>query len=192
MFIFKIIINCILQLSSHTVQQTHSSANSSHSMPYVPQTSSPSSMPSTSKQALRQQIQIQQQMQLLKQQQQHQAQLQQQQQAVSSHHPPRTAPSESFFLFRQQNLREQSTSDGHDHFSDLSDEIILQIFKWLPKKTLIRCGYVCRRFNRCASDESLWTRLDLGSRAIKAGAMENILHRGVVILRLAQAEVSLT
>lgn len=100
----------------------------------------------------------------------------------------RFVPNENFFLFRNQSMRERNP-DGKDHFNSLSDEIILQIFKWLPKKTLLRCGFVSRRFNRCASDESLWTRLDLGGRSIKSGAMENILKRGVVILRLAQAEV---
>ncbi|XP_036345799.1 uncharacterized protein LOC118755048 [Rhagoletis pomonella] len=54
------------------------------------------------------------------------------------------------------------------------------------KSALIRCSYVCRRFGRCASDESLWTRLDLGGRHLRAGALESILTRGVVILRLAQ------
>lgn len=148
----------------------------------MPQRSqSPSMMPSTSQQAA-----------ILKQQQQLQKQyIQQQMQQQSVHmvaQTPRFAPSDTFFLFRNQTMRERNP-DGKDHFNTLSDEIILQIFKWLPKKTLLRCGYVCRRFNRCASDESLWTRLDLGGRSIKAGAMENILKRGVVILRLAQAEV---
>ncbi|XP_055849299.1 S-phase kinase-associated protein 2 [Episyrphus balteatus] len=96
-------------------------------------------------------------------------------------------PDENFFLYRNRALR---GSDGKDHFSKLSDEIILQIFKLLPKKTLIRCSYVCQRFNCCARDESLWTRLDLGGRSLRAGALGDILPRGVVILRLAQSEMS--
>lgn len=95
-------------------------------------------------------------------------------------------PDENFFLYRNRALR---GSDGKDHFSKLSDEIILQIFKLLPKKALIRCSYVCQRFNRCARDESLWTRLDLGGRSLRAGALGDILPRGVVILRLAQSEL---
>ncbi|XP_061392741.1 probable serine/threonine-protein kinase DDB_G0267686 [Musca vetustissima] len=152
---------------------------------------SPSMMPSTSQQAAI--LKHQQQQQLQKQYLQQQHQQQQQQQLQHTAHivaqTPRFAPSDTFFLFRNQTMRERNP-DGKDHFNTLSDEIILQIFKWLPKKTLLRCGYVCRRFNRCASDESLWTRLDLGGRSIKAGAMENILKRGVVILRLAQAELN--
>ncbi|KAM7363875.1 S-phase kinase-associated protein 2 isoform 2-T3 [Cochliomyia hominivorax] len=148
----------------------------------LPQRSqSPSVLPSTSQQAV---LLKQQQQQLQKQYIQQQCQLVQQQQLQ-----PRFVPNENFFLFRNPSMRERNP-DGKDHFNTLSDEIILQIFKWLPKKTLLRCGYVCRRFNCCASDESLWTRLDLGGRFIKPGAMENILKRGVVILRLAQAELN--
>ncbi|XP_067620168.1 uncharacterized protein [Eurosta solidaginis] len=94
-----------------------------------------------------------------------------------------------FFLFRQHQLSD-NVSDGMDHFSNLSDEIILQIFKWLLKKALIRCSHVSRRLNRCAKDESLWTCLDLGGRHLRAGALENILTRGAQILRLAQAELT--
>uniref|UniRef100_A0A034VXV6 S-phase kinase-associated protein 2 n=2 Tax=Bactrocera dorsalis TaxID=27457 RepID=A0A034VXV6_BACDO len=152
--------------------------------------SSPNSymcMPSTSKQSLLRQQQRQQQ------QQQQNTQIQNKSQnrtsqAANEQQPPMVVY-DNFFLFRQQQLRDH-ISDGKDHFSTLSDEIILQIFKWLPKKALIRCSYVCRRFNRCASDESLWTRLDLGGRHLRAGALENILTRGVVIMRLAQAELS--
>ncbi|XP_005188606.1 uncharacterized protein LOC131801543 [Musca domestica] len=168
----------LLQQQQQQMQLQQNTFN--NSMPQRSQ--SPSMMPSTSQQAA-----------ILKQQQQLQKQyIQQQMQQQSVHmvaQTPRFAPSDTFFLFRNQTMRERNP-DGKDHFNTLSDEIILQIFKWLPKKTLLRCGYVCRRFNRCASDESLWTRLDLGGRSIKAGAMENILKRGVVILRLAQAELN--
>ncbi|XP_018783482.1 PREDICTED: S-phase kinase-associated protein 2 isoform X1 [Bactrocera latifrons] len=145
-------------------------------------------MPSTSKQSLLRQQQRQQ-----PQQQQQHSQIQNKSQnrtlQTANEQQPPMVVYDNFFLFRQQQLRDH-ISDGKDHFSTLSDEIILQIFKWLPKKALIRCSYVCRRFNRCASDESLWTRLDLGGRHLRAGALENILTRGVVIMRLAQAELS--
>ena len=78
-----------------------------------------------------------------------------------------------------------------DNFERLSDEMILSIFKWLPKKTLIRCSLVCQRFNRVAQDETLWTRLDLSGKVIQPGALGRILQRGVVILRLAQCKVSI-
>lgn len=131
-------------------------------------------LPSTSRQAA-----------LMKQ---HQQLQKQQEQHLSPMHQSGIIPHKNFFLFRNHEMRETNLS-GKDNFNTLSDEIILQIFKWLPKKTLLRCGYVSQRFNRCASDESLWSRLDLGGRSLKPGALENILKRGVVILRLAQAEV---
>ncbi|KAL9897555.1 S-phase kinase-associated protein 2 isoform 1-T1 [Glossina fuscipes fuscipes] len=135
---------------------------------------SPSMLPSTSRQAA-----------LMK----HQQLQKQQEQHLSSMHQSAIIANKNFFLFRNHEMRE-TTLSGKDNFNTLSDEIILQIFKWLPKKTLLRCGYVSQRFNRCASDESLWSRLDLGGRSLKPGALENILKRGVVILRLAQAEIN--
>ncbi|XP_046806362.1 S-phase kinase-associated protein 2 isoform X2 [Lucilia cuprina] len=177
-----------LQLQQQQQMQLQQQSTFMNSLPQRAQ--SPSMLPSTSQQAAlvkHQQPQHQQQMhnKLFQQ----QCQLVQQQQQQQQQHLQRFVPNENFFLFRNQAMRERNP-DGKDHFNTLSDEIILQIFKWLPKKTLLRCGYVCRRFNNCASDESLWTRLDLGGRSIKPGAMENILKRGVVILRLAQAELN--
>lgn len=97
-----------------------------------------------------------------------------------------TPTDSGFFLYRNRN-RETS---GTDYFSRLSDEIVLEIFKWLPKKALLRCSSVCRKFNQLTADESLWTRLDLGGKHIRAGAFTHILSRGVIIFRMAQCEVS--
>ncbi|XP_055381033.1 S-phase kinase-associated protein 2 [Condylostylus longicornis] len=96
-------------------------------------------------------------------------------------------PNENFFLYR---TIERSNFSNRDPFKKLSDEMILQIFKWLPKKTLIRCSFVCSRFNRLSQDESLWSRLDLGNKTLRSGALGNIVSRGIVILRLAQADIA--
>lgn len=74
-----------------------------------------------------------------------------------------------------------------DPFNQLSDEMVLQVLKWLPKKTLLRCALINRRFSRLVNDESLWTRLDLGSKILNDGVLAVILARGAVILRLAQS-----
>ena len=37
-----------------------------------------------------------------------------------------------------------------DEWNQLSDEIILNVFKWLPKQVLARCTRVCKRWNRLA------------------------------------------
>lgn len=81
------------------------------------------------------------------------------------------------------------TKWGNQHF-DLTINCVppmLQVLKWLPKKTLLRCALINRRFSRIVNDESLWTRLDLGSKILHDGVLAVILSRGVVILRLAQS-----
>lgn len=83
----------------------------------------------------------------------------------------------------------QDLSNGKDPFADLSDETILEIFKWLPKPTLATCGRVCRRWMEIAFDESLWRRLDLSKKHLGPGVLGNVLNRGVVVLRLATAEI---
>lgn len=93
---------------------------------------------------------------------------------------------DEFFMFQK---RDPRLYTGEDNFSKLSDEVLLSIFKWLPKKALIRCSSVNRRFYRVTQDESLWTRLDLAGKTIQPHALRRILLRGVIILRMAQCKV---
>ncbi|XP_062557246.1 S-phase kinase-associated protein 2 isoform X2 [Armigeres subalbatus] len=90
---------------------------------------------------------------------------------------------ERFFLYRKPTMVE-------NNFSKLSDEIILHIFRFLPKKALLRCSQVSKQFNQVSLDETLWTRLDLSCRSLREGALGRVISRGTVILRLAQAHVS--
>lgn len=76
-----------------------------------------------------------------------------------------------------------------DPFQYLSDEILLNIFKFLPKKVLNRLALVNERFSRVIQDETLWIQLDLGYKSIRKEAISKILSRGLVILRLAQAKI---
>lgn len=76
-----------------------------------------------------------------------------------------------------------------DPFSKLSDEIILHIFQYLPKKALTRLAQVNSRFSRITTDESLWVRMDLGNRCLLPTALGKILSRGLIICRLAQARI---
>ncbi|XP_075529170.1 S-phase kinase-associated protein 2 isoform X2 [Dermacentor variabilis] len=99
--------------------------------------------------------------------------------------PPRTVP-DTFTLHKRS---KQDPSNGKDPFEDFSDETILEIFKWLPKPTLAICGRVCRRWMEIAFDESLWRRLDLSKKHLGPGVLGNALNRGVVVLRLATAEI---
>ncbi|XP_043249572.1 S-phase kinase-associated protein 2 [Colletes gigas] len=94
---------------------------------------------------------------------------------------------EQFYLYRR---KRKPSVVGEDKFNKLSDEIILMILKWLPKKCLVRSMLVCKRWCQIARDEALWNRLDLGSKVLNEGTLGHILPRGVQILRLAQAEIS--
>ncbi|EDW58641.1 S-phase kinase-associated protein 2 [Drosophila virilis] len=100
----------------------------------------------------------------------------------------RLGPTDNFFVYRTPSMSAHISS-GINYFDRLSDEILLDIFKWLPKKTLLRIATVCRRFNCCARDETLWTRLDLGLRTLRPHALEQVVRRGVPVLRLAQADI---
>ncbi|KAG7214165.1 hypothetical protein KM043_001514 [Ampulex compressa] len=94
---------------------------------------------------------------------------------------------EQFYLCRR---KRKPSFVGEDKFNKLSDEMILMILKWLPKKCLVRSMLVCKRWCQIARDEVLWSRLDLGSKVLNEGTLGHILPRGVQILRLAQAEIA--
>uniref|UniRef100_A0A182MUF1 S-phase kinase-associated protein 2 n=1 Tax=Anopheles culicifacies TaxID=139723 RepID=A0A182MUF1_9DIPT len=91
---------------------------------------------------------------------------------------------ESFFLFRKDHNR--AANGDNNPFDLLSDEVLLHILKWLPKKTLLSCSQVNRRFNRVTKDETLWQRLDLSNRSLQCNGLVEVLSRGVIVLRLAQ------
>ncbi|XP_017886904.1 S-phase kinase-associated protein 2 isoform X2 [Ceratina calcarata] len=93
---------------------------------------------------------------------------------------------EQFYLYRR---KRKPSIVGEDKFNKLSDEMILMILKWLPKKCLVRSMLVCKRWCQIARDEALWIRLDLGGKVLNEGTLGHILPRGVQILRLAQAEI---
>ncbi|KAI4462059.1 f-box/tpr repeat protein pof3 [Holotrichia oblita] len=77
-----------------------------------------------------------------------------------------------------------------NHFEELSDEMVLHVFHFLPKRVLNTAALVCKRWYRLTQDESLWARMDLGSRQLQPGALGQVLSRQVMILRLAQAEIA--
>uniref|UniRef100_A0A182PJ26 S-phase kinase-associated protein 2 n=1 Tax=Anopheles epiroticus TaxID=199890 RepID=A0A182PJ26_9DIPT len=95
---------------------------------------------------------------------------------------------ESFFMYRK-NQRKASFGDENP-FNLLSDEVLLHVLKWLPKKTLLSCGQVNRRFNRVSKDETLWYRLDLSNRTLQFDGLVEVLSRGVIVLRLAQTSIA--
>ncbi|XP_049294806.1 S-phase kinase-associated protein 2 [Anopheles funestus] len=95
---------------------------------------------------------------------------------------------DTFFLYRKEH--QHRTVEANDNpFNLLSDEVLLHILKWVPKKTLLACGEVNRRFYRVAKDETLWYRLDLSNRMLQFNGLVEVVSRGVVVLRLAQTYI---
>ena len=45
---------------------------------------------------------------------------------------------------RSQKLDASIALDGEDHLNSLSDEVVLRVFKLLPRKILVKCSLVCR------------------------------------------------
>ena len=78
---------------------------------------------------------------------------------------------------------------GQYGFSKLSDEIMLCVFKWLPKSTVAKCAQVSKRWKRLSYDEVLWKRLDLSGSCLKPTILGTVLLRGTQVLRLAKSEV---
>ncbi|XP_012270645.1 S-phase kinase-associated protein 2 isoform X2 [Orussus abietinus] len=99
----------------------------------------------------------------------------------------RSTSMETFYLYRR---KKRPSVTGEDKFNKLSDEMILMILKWLPKRCLVRSMLVCKRWCQIARDEALWARLDLGGKVLVEGTLGHILPRGIQILRLAQAEIA--
>ncbi|XP_059047348.1 S-phase kinase-associated protein 2-like [Achroia grisella] len=85
--------------------------------------------------------------------------------------------------------RSKCEPTGGDSFRMLSDEMILSVFKWLPKRTLANCMLVCKRWHRVACDETLWQRLDLGNKTLSKDAIGRILARKPIVVRLASSEI---
>lgn len=94
--------------------------------------------------------------------------------------------SDSFLLSKRMRVEGPPGVDG---FSRLSDEVILSIFKWLPKSTVARCAQVSKRWKRLSYDEILWRRLDLSGNCLKPTILGTVLMRGTQVLRLAKTEV---
>eukprot|EP00088_Acartia_fossae_P001725 TRINITY_DN10687_c0_g1_i1.p1 TRINITY_DN10687_c0_g1~~TRINITY_DN10687_c0_g1_i1.p1 ORF type:complete len:490 (+),score=66.64 TRINITY_DN10687_c0_g1_i1:38-1507(+) len=97
-------------------------------------------------------------------------------------------PSDTFLTYNRQRPV-ASKSQRPDAFCRMSDEVVLLVFKWLPKCTLARCAVVCRRWCRLIKDDSLWKRVDLGIRTVRPGVVGDVVSRGCVVLRLARSTI---
>ncbi|XP_077982042.1 S-phase kinase-associated protein 2-like [Glandiceps talaboti] len=80
-------------------------------------------------------------------------------------------------------------SESEDYFSELSDEIVLNIFKWLPLAELGQCARICRRWNSLICDETLWKKINLSGKTFKEGQLGRILLRGAIAVKLTKSEI---
>ncbi|KAJ7386610.1 F-box protein of unknown function [Desmophyllum pertusum] len=83
----------------------------------------------------------------------------------------------------------KSDKPTQNYWMSLSDEIILAIFQFLTKKTLVKCAQICKHWQRLACDESLWRRVDMSKANLLPGILGKVIKRGTRVLRLAQAKV---
>ncbi|XP_045783188.1 S-phase kinase-associated protein 2-like [Maniola jurtina] len=93
-------------------------------------------------------------------------------------------------LAQSYSRQDDMTQEDTDTFSLLSDEVILGVMSWLPKRTLAHCMLVCKRWYRIACTESLWQRLDLANKALPKDSLGSILDRKPVVVRFASAEIA--
>uniref|UniRef100_A0A8D8TDB8 S-phase kinase-associated protein 2 n=2 Tax=Cacopsylla melanoneura TaxID=428564 RepID=A0A8D8TDB8_9HEMI len=73
-----------------------------------------------------------------------------------------------------------------NYFDSLSDEVMLLIFTYLNKKTLVECSQVSKRWKRIAYDDELWMRIDVSSRTLNTTAISSLLERNPKYLRMSQ------
>jgi len=111
-----------------------------------------------------------------------------------SHHtyamPVDTSIPDEYFRYTSTTRgKEVQVKEGRDLFNQMSDEVVLSVFRWLHKGTLARCALVCKRWYRLSTDESLWKRLDLGLTTVPSGVVGQVISRGCGVLRLARATV---
>ncbi|EDO45115.1 predicted protein, partial [Nematostella vectensis] len=76
-----------------------------------------------------------------------------------------------------------------DLFAQLADEVILGIFKLLPRDTLITCAQVCKHWLSLVYDESLWLTVDMSKAKLQHGLLGRILLRGTRVMRIASSRV---
>ena len=71
----------------------------------------------------------------------------------------------------------------------VADEVQLNIFKFLEIEDLIRCAQVSKRTRRICHDESLWEKVNLGSKLVPSEFIEQILENGCKYINLSNAKI---
>ena len=70
---------------------------------------------------------------------------------------------------------------------DLPDEVLLEIFKFLKMREILRFGHVSKRMRAISNDESLWVKLNLFEGNVPYGFIKKAVENGCRYLSLARA-----
>ncbi|KAJ8040787.1 S-phase kinase-associated protein 2 [Holothuria leucospilota] len=76
-----------------------------------------------------------------------------------------------------------------DKFETLSDEIMLCILKWLPRRQLAKCARISKRWKQLCQDESLWKRIDLSECKFSSETLGPVLLRTLFAAKLARCTI---
>ena len=71
------------------------------------------------------------------------------------------------------------------YLQDLPDELILKVLSYSKPKDLISSGQVSKRLRSISYDNSLWQRVNLSEKIVKADFLELILNKGCKSLNLS-------
>ncbi|RWS12154.1 S-phase kinase-associated protein 2-like protein [Dinothrombium tinctorium] len=89
------------------------------------------------------------------------------------------------------NADEQNIDDERCSIDKLSDELLLRIFKCLPKSVVAtKCALVSKRWNCIASDASFWKKIDLTRKQLNGKQLCAALQLGVLYARLTAIEIN--
>ncbi|CAF1633310.1 unnamed protein product [Adineta ricciae] len=76
-----------------------------------------------------------------------------------------------------------------DYINSLSDELILSIFKYLPRASLAAMSQTCRRLRSLTHDPILWCRVDMSRKHVEGCYLRDVLLRGTVVLKMYQTTI---
>ena len=77
--------------------------------------------------------------------------------------------------------------DSCVQLEDLPDEVLLEIFKFLKRREILKFGQVSTRIRAISNNESLWRKLNLFNGNVPYGFIEKAVQNGCRYLSLAHA-----
>ena len=89
--------------------------------------------------------------------------------------PPPVPPGNTQLILEPKQLRVSYKKKRTSPFDLLSDDLIVRIFKFLPKNYLGQCAQVCRRFYFLAWEPQLWQSIDLQIRGNTDATLQVLL-----------------